>query len=661
MPDGGIVMMGGTDDLFNKFGDVWRLQPAGSLLRNPSHVYAKPGNYTVTLQAFSSAGFSSLQKVNYIWAKRPVPTFTSITPSGPWIRNSTVDFTITGTKFQPGETTISFQNRSGVLLNGTTGAVLTSVTTTRINGTIHIPPDASTVTPYDLIITTIDGGPFNRTAAITVGPQPAPVIGTFSPASGTLNSTPVFTLTGANFQTGPGQTRVRVYEDVADTGLDLTITSLTTTKITGSINITNHAFPGAYILEVTTVDGGRAARPAAFTVGYAAIPTISSIIPIAGYRNTTVGFTISGTNFQPGKTVVAFKNQTTNLILNTTELTAVTSTKIIGNITIPNNAPAGLYRLDITTLDGGVVNKVNAFRVDTVPMPAITSITPTSGTKNSVVAFTIAGTNFQTDGRTSVRILDDVSATQLATMLYSVVPAKIVGSVAIPSTVPAGKYRLEVTTADGGTVSKYEAFTVNYMPLPTITSITPASGFQNSTVPFTLIGKDFLDGGTVVRLRTTGSTLNATLTSVNTTTILGSFTIPAGTPAGPYRLDVITNGGGFSSRINAFTVNTNPRPTISSIVPASGTRGATIAFTLTGTNFRANMTTMRFQNQSANLSIAGEPGAAVEMIPTIHGVTPTQIIGSVAIPSNATLNLWIINVTTVNGGEVSKASAFTVR
>jgi hypothetical protein len=276
--------------------------------------------------------------------------------------------------------------------------------------------------------------------------------------------------------------------------------------------------------------------------------------PSAGYRNNTVGFSITGTNFQPDKTVVAIRNQTTGVALNTTELTAVTGTKIVGNITIPNNAPTGLYRLDVTTLDGGVVNKIGAFRVDPVPAPTIATITPSSGAKNSVVAFTIAGTNFQTGDRTSLRIVDDVSSTQLATTIYSIAPTKIIGSVTVPATVPSGKYRLEVRSADGGTVNKYEAFTVTYLSLPVITSITPATGFNGTSVPFVLKGNNFVDSGTIVRLRATGSTINATITSTNFTMVQGSFPIPAGAPTGSYRLDVITNGGGFSSKTGGFTV-----------------------------------------------------------------------------------------------------------
>ena len=55
-------------------------------------------------------------------------------------------------------------------------------------------------------------------------------------------------------------------------------------------------------------------------------------------------------------------------------------------------------------------------------------------------------------------------------------------------------------------------------------------------------------------LRTVGTTLPASMTFVNTTIIQGSFTIPADAPTGSYTMYVITTGGGFNSKPNAFKV-----------------------------------------------------------------------------------------------------------
>ena len=178
---------------------------------------------------------------------------------------------------------------------------------------------------------------------------------------------------------------------------------------------------------------------------------------------------------------------------------------------------------------------------------------------------------------------------------------------------PASLYRLQVTTKDGGTVSKLQAFTITPLPLPVMNTLTPASGYLNIMVPFTLTGNYFLNGGTTVILRTVGTTIPATLTSVNTTTVQGSFVIPGTARTGSYSLYVITTGGGFNSKPNMFTVKTPP--VITTISPASGYRSTTVAFTLTGTNFEPGATAVTFLNQSANQSVAGQPPAVTEIGP----------------------------------------------
>jgi hypothetical protein len=66
LPDGSIVLMGGFDSSLVHKNDVWRLQPAGSTVQNPSHTYTKPGTYQVALWVCNADGCSSERKVGYI-------------------------------------------------------------------------------------------------------------------------------------------------------------------------------------------------------------------------------------------------------------------------------------------------------------------------------------------------------------------------------------------------------------------------------------------------------------------------------------------------------------------------------------------------------------------------------------------------------------------
>jgi len=513
-------------------------------------------NLTVTTtdnNGTSSVRTSPVKSPAIAVGRPPAPVILTVSPATPWMRNTTVPFSITGTNFRSDQTMVYLVNQSNGALLGE--MVLTNISETRIDGTIHVPHDAPAGKNYAINISTIDSG-FSGTRfnAFSVVKVPAMTIGGVNPARGTKNTTVNITITGTNIQTGDKKTRVRIYENVMDTELDVTIIDITPVQIACSAEIPNGALAGSYSLEVMSADGGIITREGVFTVGYPEIPVITAVSPAAGNRNDTIRYTITGRNFQPGKTRVVFLNQSTGAALGSSVISSTTSTRITGDLVIPGDAPAGYYRAGVITIDGGNANKANAFRVTVVKTPVISAFTPGSGAKGSTVAFTLIGDNFQALNNTAVTLRDLPSGTEAAAILHSVTPTKIIGSVTVPAKAPSGTYVVEVRTADGGTVVRPGAFTVTYLPLPLITSLNPAGGSPGSTVPFVLKGDYFVDGGTTVKFRKSGTTMTATLASVNTTTITGTVAVPGAATPGPCRLDVITDGGGFSSRLNAFTV-----------------------------------------------------------------------------------------------------------
>jgi hypothetical protein len=73
LPDASIVLMGGYDNVGSSLtdlvkNDTWRLQPAGSLARNPQHTYAAEGKYSVALQVSGAGGYDRMLKNGYITA-----------------------------------------------------------------------------------------------------------------------------------------------------------------------------------------------------------------------------------------------------------------------------------------------------------------------------------------------------------------------------------------------------------------------------------------------------------------------------------------------------------------------------------------------------------------------------------------------------------------
>jgi hypothetical protein len=96
MPDGSIVLMGGTDGS-TYYNDVWQLTPAGSTSENPSHTYTTQGRYPVALEVYNSVGYNSTLIPGYITVNEapPVASFTATPISGTAPR--TIQFTDTST------------------------------------------------------------------------------------------------------------------------------------------------------------------------------------------------------------------------------------------------------------------------------------------------------------------------------------------------------------------------------------------------------------------------------------------------------------------------------------------------------------------------------------------------------------------------------------
>ena len=139
--------------------------------------------------------------------------------------------------------------------------------------------------------------------------------------------------------------------------LGATIYATTSTQIIGGFEIPPDAATGPWRLNVTTFDGGPGMKPSAFTVNKVLPPTITSLRPPAGYRNTTVAFILTGANFQPGgRTQVFFTNITGGIILET-ELKVVYPTQISGRVEIPAGTETGSWNVNVTTIDGGSFEK----------------------------------------------------------------------------------------------------------------------------------------------------------------------------------------------------------------------------------------------------------------------------------------------------------------
>jgi hypothetical protein len=73
LSDGSVVVLAGLDGGTSvKLNDVWRLNPVGSSLQNPSHTYTILGTYSVGLQSYNAASVNAIIKTNYITVSDPI-------------------------------------------------------------------------------------------------------------------------------------------------------------------------------------------------------------------------------------------------------------------------------------------------------------------------------------------------------------------------------------------------------------------------------------------------------------------------------------------------------------------------------------------------------------------------------------------------------------
>jgi outer membrane protein assembly factor BamB len=394
-------------------------------------------------------------------------------------------------------------------------------------------------------------------------------------------------------------------------------------------------------------------------------PKILAVSPVTGYRNVTVAFSVTGSNFQPGGTIAEFRNQSTGRILNVTTLSSVTATRLNGLIMIPSNATQGMYNLRIITTDGGESTQPNALSVSNLPPPTIATVAPaTPWYRNASIKFLITGTNFQ-PGQTTVAFTYPTNGTVLnATDGFTVdtiTATTINGTIIIPYNAPVGTWNVSVTTLDGGRVWKPTAFTVANSLKPTIATVAPATPwYRNASIKFLITGTNFQPGQTTVAFTypTNGTPLNVTGFTVNTITpitINGTIVVPYNASVGTWNVSVTTLDGGKVWKPAAFTVANSLKPTIATVAPATPWyRNASIKFLITGTNFQPGQTTVAFTYPTNGTALNVTDGFTVDTI------TATTINGTIVVPYNASVGTWNVSVTTLDGGKVWKAAAFTV-
>ena len=206
------------------------------------------------------------------------------------------------------------------------------------------------------------------------------------------------------------------------------------------------------------------------------------------------------------------------------------------------------------------------------------------------------------------------------------------------------KARCKAHPSNESDLSAGLAVTVNN-PAPTLTSILPTSGNRLQTLDVVFTGANFISGVSSVSF---GAGITVNSTTVNSATqITANITIAGTAATGTRSVSVINAAPGGGTAIGAFTVN-NPAPTLTSILPTTGARGAPLDVVFTGTNFISGVSSVSF-------------GADI----TVNSTTvdsATQITANITIALAAALGARDVSVINAapGGGTATLTGSFTV-
>jgi YD repeat-containing protein len=534
---------------------------------------ATSGNVVVTVNGSASNGVAFT--VN---GANAAPIITSISPSS---GAAGTNVTFTGSNFG------ASMGNSQLFFSGNTEPVAAGVfpstwTTTSFIGQV---PNGAVTGP---VFVFINGQASNGVCFATTSSTPC--ISALSPASGGSGAS--VTISGINFGSRQGQSTVKL------NGVTATVTSWGVTSI--AFTVPANVSSGNVVVTV----GGIVSNGVPFTVPG---PAITNISPDAGKIGNSV--TITGTAFgsSQGSSTVKFNGTTATP-------TSWTNTTIV--VPVPTGATTGPV---VVTVNNQASVGAN-FTVTSAP--SISSLSPTSGTVNTMV--TVAGSGFGSPQGSGTVSFGGTIATPFSWSDSSI-------SVPVPSGATTGS----VVVTAGGTPSNGSTFTVT--PSPSITSLSATTGAAGTSI--TITGSNFgsSQGSSAVKF----NGLPAATTAWATGSI--SATVPSGVTTGPV---TVTVNGQTSNGITFTPITTGGLSgTVTNAVGGAAISGATVQVLQNGA-VKGTATT----NGAGSYSISNVAAGSYDEQVSAAGFG-TALQSSIAITANqtATSNVSLSAPGTISG------------
>ncbi len=598
----------------------------------PASDIATAGTATVTVFNPTPGGGPTVASATFT-INNPIPALNSMSPGSALTTDPQFTLTVNGSNFvndlDPSKRSVVRWNCGDSSCNRPT----TFVNSSQVTATIPVTDLMSAGTVQVTVFNPAPGGGTSPTSLpFTISAPPPVVLSSLSPNSAVAAGTG-FTLTvmGENFDNGTPVVRW----NCGNSSCDRQTTVLGPTMAEAIIPASDIAVAGT--AEVT-VHKPEASPPTSnsrtFTINNPA-PDVTTIAP----TNKVVGeaqfdLTVTGSGFVNGS-VVQWNGSNRVTMFNS-------PTQLMATIPASDLAVAGTAQVAVLTpAPGGGVSAARTFTINN-PMPAVTSISPSSGPAGGAgFTLTVTGSNFVNGSIVRWSGGDRVTTFISGSQLQATIPASDVelGGIATVTVFNPGP--------GGGTSVSGQPFSINN-PVPTLASIAPTSALAGGgQFTLTLTGSSFVPGSVVQWNGTnrttpfvdsgqlTASIPAADIASGGTASVTVFNPAPAGGVSGPQTL----------------TIN-NPVPTLSSISDGVGDPTSTTAG---GAGFSLTVNGSGFVDGSV-VRWNGSNRATV-----FNAMNPTQLTATISAADIASGSLASVTVfNPAPGGGTTGAQTFTV-
>lgn len=462
-----------------------------------------------------------------------------------------------------------FLTGATITFNGTLCSSATVVNETTISCTTP----AGSAGVAAVVVTNPDGQTVTSSVIYTY--QNAPTVTSVSPASGFTIGGNTVTITGTGFLSG------------ATVDFGTSSCSNVTVASPTSITCTTPSGTGAVNVTVTNPDTQTGSATSAFT--YVGPPTVTGISPNNGDIAGGTAITITGTNFDSGATIsLGSVACTSPVFVNATTLTCTTGARAAGSV-------------DVTVTNSDTQSATLASGFIYQSSPTVTAVSPNGGPLSGGTLVTLTGTNFLTGATV---ILGGNPCTG-----ETVVTSTQMTCTTAPNI--AGAVNVTVTNSGGQNGTGSSLFT--YRNPPTVTSVTPSSGFASGGTAVTVTGTGFISGASV----SFGGSLCADVVVIDANNITCTTAAHTG---GVVNVSVINTDTQTGSATGAYTYQ--PAPVVSSVSPIGGPIAGGTFITISGSNFVSG----------ASVNVGGNPCTIGTVGPTvITCTTPAGTAGAASV------------------------------